>query len=91
MHIISYNVKEMIKYFYSFNVEIKYCWDVYIASRVLNENVSDTTLDGLYNLYINENDSQEIIKIYKLYRFQEKHLLIQMLLKKLCRESSERH
>ena len=74
MHIISYNVKEMIKYFYSFNVEIKYCWDVYIASRVLNENVSDTTLDGLYNLYINENDSQEIIKIYKLYRFQEKHL-----------------
>lgn len=74
VYIISYNVKEIIKYFYSFNVEIKYCWDVYIAARVLNENVSDTTLNGLYNLYIKENDSQDIMKIYKLYKFQEQHL-----------------
>ena len=71
---ISYNIKEIIKYFNVFDVEIKYCWDCYIASRVLNENVSDTTLEGLYNLYIHEGDSQNIIKIYKLYKFQEKHL-----------------
>ena len=74
IYIISYNIKDVIKYFHSFNVEIKYCWDVYIASRVLNENISDTTLNGLYNLYINEKDSQDVIKIYKLYIFQEKHL-----------------
>ena len=71
---ISYNIKEIIKYFKTYNVEIKYCWDCYIAARVLNENTSDTSLDGLYKLYINENDSQDVIKIYKLYKFQEQHL-----------------
>lgn len=74
VYIISYNIKEIIKYFKKYNVEIKYCWDCYIAARILNENTSDTSLDGLYKLYINENDSQAVIKIYKLYKFQEQHL-----------------
>ena len=75
VYIISYNIKEVIKYFYSFDTEIKYCWDCYIASRIIDENISDTSLANLYKLYINEGDSQDIIKIYKLYKLQEKYFI----------------
>lgn len=71
IYVISYNVKDILKYFHTNGIDIKYFWDCYIASKVLDENIEDTSLNGLYYLYINDNDILDIEKIYKLYVFQK--------------------
>lgn len=72
--IISYNIKDVLRRFSLFDAEVKYCWDCYIAARVLDENITDVSLNSLYKKYSNGKDSQDAIKIYKLYVSQNKLL-----------------